>query len=336
MRNSSWRKCSAITVVCGTLLTGQTKVDLRTQGKSVDFSNATATKPARVGSSLPSTCGQGEFFFLTTAPAGQNVYGCSAANIWSPEGAAIPQTSLVPNELNNTGFFLTTDGNNPLWQPLGGDLNGTPSAVSVTGLQGRPVANTVPADGQLLGWSAAATKWLPVSITAPPNFGTSFSGTTVMAIPGTRHNLNTANLIVSCYDSASPANLIEPSHITIDQITYDVAVSFAQPQTGRCVVNGSGGQSSGGSGAGSYSTGSASLTFSAIPNGGCSTEQNLSVPAANPGNGIASGWPALPQGLLGMMRVSAAGTVSVRLCNLSGTSATVPALVYLATVVSGS
>jgi len=491
MRISLWRRCSAIAVVCGSALCAQTKVDLRTQSKSVDFSNATSTKPAQVGASLPATCGQGEFFFLTTGPAGQNLYGCSVTNTWSLEGAAIPQTSLVPSETNNAGAFLTTDGVNPIWQQLAGDVNGTPSAVTVTGLQNRPVATTAPTNGQLLGWSAASTTWLPLTVATPPNFGTTFSGTTVLAIPGTEHNLNTPNLLVGCYDNASPANLIEPSHVTVNQSTYDVAVSFLQPQSGRCVVNGSGGLSSGsgggsgGSGASTASqlgdfavsvtnpnlltigalcslatpcnvrfgtvtysitqsstvtlsggtdtayiyltgdgtlnvgssfltlacssgcqvqtnvsqfpinsipvftwnasggawaigggfdqraflsakllaagtgvvilesgtsstvsvdssviptfiTGSASLTFSAIGAGSCSTEQNVSVPGANPGDGIAAGWPALPQGFLGMMRVSASGTVSVRLCNFSGAASAVSALVYNATIVRGS
>ena len=44
-----------------------------------------------------------------------------------------------------------------------------------------------------------------------------------------------------------------------------------------------------------YLTGSASLTFGGVPNGACATDQSVSVPAANPGDGIASGWPALPQ-----------------------------------------
>ncbi len=490
MRISLWRRCSAIAVVCGSILCAQTKVDLHTQTKNVDFSNATSTKPAQVGSSLPASCGQGQFFFLTTGPAGQNVYGCSAANVWSLEGAAIPQTSLVPSELNNSGAFLTTDGTNPIWQQLAGDVTGAPAAVTVTGLQTRPVANIAPTNGQLLGWSAASTTWLPLTVATPPNFGTSFSGTTVLAIPGTEHNLNTPNLLVGCYDNATPANMIEPSNVTVNQATYDVAVSFLQPQSGRCVVNGSGGLSSGGGGGGgsgasmaaqlgdfavsmnnpnlltigtlcslvtpcnvrfgtvtysitqsstvtitggtatayiyltsdgtlnvgsnaltlacssgcqvqsnisqfpinsipvftwnassgtwasgggfdqraflsgkslaagtgivilesgtsstisvdssvvpTYLTGSALLNFPSVPTGSCSSDENVTVPGANAGEGVAAGWPALPQGILGMMRVSSSGVVSVRLCNFSGAAATVSGLTYKATIVRGS
>jgi hypothetical protein len=65
----------------------QTKIDLRTQGKSVDFSLATSTKPSKTGTAFPATCSIGETFFKTDAPAGANLYGCTAANIWSVQGS---------------------------------------------------------------------------------------------------------------------------------------------------------------------------------------------------------------------------------------------------------
>ncbi|HEY3738502.1 MAG TPA: hypothetical protein VGL53_01600 [Bryobacteraceae bacterium] len=61
----------------------QTQIDLRTQSKNVDFTGASATKPAKAGGTLPSTCGQGEVFFNTSAAAGQNLYVCAASNIWT-------------------------------------------------------------------------------------------------------------------------------------------------------------------------------------------------------------------------------------------------------------
>ncbi len=64
---------------------GQTQVDLRTQSKSVDFSANTTTKPVTVGSALPATCGVGQVFFLSSAPAGQNLYACTSTNSWSLE-----------------------------------------------------------------------------------------------------------------------------------------------------------------------------------------------------------------------------------------------------------
>src|SRR5271154_5050832 len=66
-------------------LAGQTEVDLRTQSKSVDFSNAPLTRPARTGTAVPGSCQTGELFYLLTAPAGQNLYGCTATNVFTLE-----------------------------------------------------------------------------------------------------------------------------------------------------------------------------------------------------------------------------------------------------------
>jgi hypothetical protein len=69
----------------GIPLAAQTQIDLRTQSKTVDFKAAQSTKPFKTGTALPSTCGQGEMFFLTTAAAGSNMYGCAADNTWVAE-----------------------------------------------------------------------------------------------------------------------------------------------------------------------------------------------------------------------------------------------------------
>ena len=63
----------------------QTRIDLRTQGKSVDFSGATTTKPMKTGNSLPATCAVGELYFLSSAASGANVYGCVASNTWAQQ-----------------------------------------------------------------------------------------------------------------------------------------------------------------------------------------------------------------------------------------------------------
>jgi hypothetical protein len=77
---------------CATGVFAQTQIDLRTQGKSVDFSGASATKPMQTGSALPSNCGVGETFFLTTAPAGANFYACTTTGHWSPPGSGAVDT----------------------------------------------------------------------------------------------------------------------------------------------------------------------------------------------------------------------------------------------------
>lgn len=65
----------------------QTRIDLRTQGKSVDFSAAGSTKPMKTGVVLPATCSSGETFFNLNGAAGQNLYAC-VSGAWVAAGAA--------------------------------------------------------------------------------------------------------------------------------------------------------------------------------------------------------------------------------------------------------
>lgn len=94
------------------MLLAQTTLDLRTQTKNVDFTQAVTTKPNKSGVALPATCGVGETFFLTGAPAGQNLYGCTGANAWSPLGANLLPTNSQPGQL------LAWNGSS--WQPKSG------------------------------------------------------------------------------------------------------------------------------------------------------------------------------------------------------------------------
>lgn len=114
----------------------QTLVDLRTQSKSVDFSGANTTKPFKAGTVLPATCGVGEAFFQTNAPAGLNLYGCTAVNSWT---------------LLSAGLIL-------------GDVTGTPSASTVSKLQGRTVSASAPGNGQSLAWNSTSSSWTPQTI----------------------------------------------------------------------------------------------------------------------------------------------------------------------------
>ncbi len=67
---------------------GQTQLDLRTQSKSVDFSSSPSTRPVQVGTTLPVSCQTGQLFFKSDAPAGSNLYGCTATNAWSEQSGS--------------------------------------------------------------------------------------------------------------------------------------------------------------------------------------------------------------------------------------------------------
>ena len=226
---------------------GQTLVDLRTQSKSVDFSAAVSTKPMQTGSSLPATCAIGQFFFLTTAPAGSNVYACNAANTWTVEGNGLSVTGSTANEV------LSSNGSTIQWLALGGDVSGAPEGLTVTGLQGRNLSDTTPSSGQVLQWNAAANQWQP----APAEAGNStyaFTAQVSVTIPGTVHQFGTANLIVDCYDNSTPPQLVEPDKVQISPTTYNVTIDFSTAQTGYCVVNGAGTAAVGGGSGGAVSS----------------------------------------------------------------------------------
>jgi len=66
----------------------QTKVDIQRQSKGTGFLASPFEKPVRSGISLPVDCDTGELYFLTSAPAGDNLFVCHASGQWAPQGSA--------------------------------------------------------------------------------------------------------------------------------------------------------------------------------------------------------------------------------------------------------
>jgi len=75
----------AVCGIGGLSLLGQTRVDLEHHGQKPLFGGFAETQPMQIGSALPSNCSLGDFFFLSSATPGSNVYACTAANTWSLE-----------------------------------------------------------------------------------------------------------------------------------------------------------------------------------------------------------------------------------------------------------
>jgi len=71
----------------------QTQIDLSTQTKKVDFSNASSTKPVQTGTTLPGTCAVGQMYFKSNAPAGTNLYACTSTNVWTAQAGIIGATA---------------------------------------------------------------------------------------------------------------------------------------------------------------------------------------------------------------------------------------------------
>ena len=137
---------------------GQTQIDLRTQGKNIDFSAAAHTRPSKTGTTIPSSCTIGETFLKTDASAGRNLYVCTAANLWAVQGIEVPDAT------GNADQVLTNNGSGLLWQALGGDVSGRPGAVTVSGLGGRRLGSLTPLDGQFLKWNGGSQQWEPTTL----------------------------------------------------------------------------------------------------------------------------------------------------------------------------
>lgn len=77
-----------------------------------DFSNAAHTLPMKSGTAamLPALCTVGEAYFATDAPAGGNVYGCTAANVWTSQGNLSVKNGDVAVGRRGTANFITGAG----------------------------------------------------------------------------------------------------------------------------------------------------------------------------------------------------------------------------------
>ena len=158
--NQTALKCVCVAAAVVGAAHGQTQIDLRTQGKNIDFSTAARTVPSKTGTSLPVSCAVGETFLKTDAAAGRNMYVCTAANVWTVQGIEIPDMSGKANQA------LTTDGSGLSWQAFGGDVTGRTGALTVTGIGGRKLGSLTPLDGQFLRWNTNTQQWEPATLAA--------------------------------------------------------------------------------------------------------------------------------------------------------------------------
>jgi hypothetical protein len=69
-------------------VSGQTLINLGTQGKNVDFTNAPYSRPIKTGTSLPATCSTGDMYLNLAGAVGANLYACIASNTWTVQATA--------------------------------------------------------------------------------------------------------------------------------------------------------------------------------------------------------------------------------------------------------
>lgn len=144
------------------------------------------------------------------------------------------------------------------------------------------------------------------------------------------HNLGTTVVIVQCYNSASPRVFIDWDSVTLTDAN-NVAVTFAQSQSGVCYVN----SQSGGVSVVTKISGSSSIAFgSSIPDGSCAVGgTTITVTGANTGDPVIIG-PLVPlaSGVESYGKTTGSNVVTVEDCNFSGGAVTPGTTTYTAQV----
>ena len=141
--------CRCVTLwALAVMASGQTRVDLKTQTKDIDFSDATSTRPLQTGIVLPTTCAVGQLFYKSDGIAGANIFGCTVTNHWMIQagGGVGPQGPTGPTGLTGptgptgpagiTGLIGPTGPTGPIGVTGLPGTAGTPGALGPTGPTG--------------------------------------------------------------------------------------------------------------------------------------------------------------------------------------------------------
>jgi len=208
-------------------LNAQTRLDLRTQAKSIDFSGAASTKPMQTGTALPGTCVVGQVYFLTSTTPGLNVYSCTAANAWTPSGGGLPNYTQSFTSQISVALAHNLATSNIILQCY----DSTNAQISyesfvVSDSNNATVTFFGPQTGRCVvsGYGGMANR-----------YAATFTSQTSVVIPALTHNLGTGDVNVMCFDGATPRNRIEPDKVQIDA-SNNVTVTFFSAQSGRCIL----------------------------------------------------------------------------------------------------
>jgi hypothetical protein len=159
-----------------------------------------------VGATMPSTCTVGQLFFNSSAAAGSNLYGCTAANTWTVLGGATLTSPLpvanggtgtsTPSIVAGTNVTVTGTWPNQTISAAGGSSSG-----NATSIQGAAVLATAPTNNQTLIYNGTSSAYVPTSIyTLQSGLGTAAVGSTNLQVNvsmGVRAVTATADTIVS-------------------------------------------------------------------------------------------------------------------------------------------
>lgn len=298
----------------------QTRVDLRTQSKSVDFTGAALTKPVRVGSVLPSTCQPGEFFYNLTAVSGQNLYACASSGLWkatSTSSAVLLQDFLADlrsSTLLKVGQACSTE--TPCNVRFGSTVYRFQEAANVevsagTGLVYLYIDHN--------GVFSAGHDSLSLSCSPACAAVSGITGFPRNSIPLYTWGVVNGNWIANGGSDQRTFLSVQPITSGVGMLTVDNGMNLQLQIDPSTIAR--------------YVKTSANLTIPAIGAGACTANLTIPVAGAALGNAVAPGWPSsLPAGVVGLMYVQAVDTVAIRLCNLTASPITPPVAVFAATV----
>ncbi len=282
------------------IATGQTRVNLGKQGANADFSGYTLTRPFQVGTQLPASCVAGQAFFKSDNPAGRNLYMCTALGTWVEQAAG---TANGANVGTGVGIFAgLSDGVMQFRK-----LNPLSSRISITlDEAGQKVDLDVAESGfNLANMSGQLTASQLASRNGNSNTVQMFGGGYFEA--GDCVQFDASGNVVSAGGACGELGVSAGTGLVQSggQLSLDTAlVPYAQ-RVSAVLSNWNSGADS-------------------IPAQSC-LEQTIAASGAALGDAVASQWPVeLPASLVGMMRISAASTLAVRLCNPTANTVTIP------------
>lgn len=209
-----WRR-TVLAVAAVGLATAQTRIDLRTQGRNVDFADAVATRPFAVGTALPANCTPGQAFFKSDAEAGRNLYLCTAAGVWrvtSGDPSVVTVAGLPPAGSHTGQMFIVSDAQNK------GDCS----------LGGGAVYTACVSDG---------TTWSPLGGSRPPYVRQFDSPALTWMVDGATHGLGTEIEVFVQVGEGSSWRRADPAEVVIHRFTGDVTVQWATPTAGRILIS---------------------------------------------------------------------------------------------------
>jgi hypothetical protein len=109
---------------------------------------------------------------------------------------------------------------------------GTPApAINVSSLRVNPTTKDV-----TVLFEAPITGGTLVLSVGTPRFAQAFTSQTTVTVLGSAHGLASPHLLYNVYDTSAEPEIIQPGGVTVHPTTFDVALTFAAPQSGTLVL----------------------------------------------------------------------------------------------------